>query len=70
MESIRPSPALYDEILERILDRGIVLDGLSSLAAASSKIGRSLHATVYCPVENEPEPAACVLFPPRVRDRE
>ena len=69
MERIRPNPALVEEILERILDRGIVLDGLSSLAAVSRKRGSSIHATAYCPVEDKPQSSSAVLFPPRKRDR-
>lgn len=70
MERVRPNPALYDDILERILDRGVILDGLSSLAAVSSRLGRSIHATAYCPLADNKETPTVVLTPPRKRDRE
>ena len=70
MDRLCPNPALIDEILERILDRGMVLDGLSSLAAVSSKRKEPIRATAYCSIEDEPALSTAVLFPPRKRDRD
>ena len=70
MERADPSPALYEEVLERILDRGIILDGLSSLAALSSKLDPTIRATAYCPLEKAQTTPTAVICPPRKRDRE
>ena len=48
-----PGIQFTDEILERILDRGMVLDGMSQLVALAS--GRSesiLLASPYCPFDS------------------
>ena len=70
MDILRATVPSYEEVLERILDRGIVLDGLSSLAALSKKLDRRrLHVTAYCPLEGGPEKPSAVRFPPRKRQR-
>ncbi len=70
MERSRPGPALYEEVLERILDRGVILDGMSSLAVLSSTLNCSIRVTAYCPLEDKLETPSVVLCPPRKRHRE
>lgn len=48
-----PSLHVPDEVLERILDGGVALDGLSHLVAMTSGFpGPVLFATVFCPLDN------------------
>ena len=69
--SILRTTSSYEEILERILDRGMVLDGLSSLAALSASTSRTIRATAFCSLEDEkPKMPSSVLCPPRKRDRD
>lgn len=57
-----------DEVLERVLDRGIILDGMSQLAALAS------HSTVRAEavLDNAPQRSTpmSLLCPPRQHDRE
>ncbi len=58
----------YEEVLERILDRGMVLDGLSFLAAVTDSEPLSVEVDRVAP-DSEQVPAA-VIAPPRIRDRD
>ncbi len=64
----RSEGTLYcEEVLERILDRGIVLDGCSHLAAMGEDPGMHAEAVSDQPARLMP---VAVLCPPRSRDRE
>lgn len=57
----------YDDLLERIVDRGMVLDGLSHLAAITDSADLSAHTS-----SEEPDrsmPAAGTMWRPRARSR-
>ena len=56
-----------EEILERILDRGIVLDGLSHLAAPASNPG--INAAALPDDSLKRATPMSLLCPPRERDR-
>ena len=71
MYKLRLSTPPYRDVLERILDRGIVLDGLSSLAALSSVRRQPLRAVALCSLDDlEPKIPSAVLCPPRKRQRD
>lgn len=71
MYELRQSAPSYRDVLERVLDRGIVLDGLSSLAALSSVHHQSLRVTALCSLDDrELKTPSAVLCPPRKRDRD
>jgi hypothetical protein len=58
----------YDDLLERIIDRGMVLDGMSHLAAIATSARLSAHTS-----RDKPERAAApagALWPPRALARQ
>lgn len=64
----RAEGTLYcEEVLERILDRGIVVDGSSHLAAIAEHL--AMHAEAIPDLPERLTPVA-VLCPPRSRERE
>ncbi len=70
VDLLRTTVVTYEEVLERILDRGLILDGLSSLAALSNTNGDPLRATAFCSLEDKRKSTpSLVLVPPRKRDR-
>ena len=59
---------LYEELLERIVDRGMVLDGMSRLAALGTSAVLSAHTS--CDEPDNRRVPDCLMWPPRSRNRD
>jgi len=58
----------YEEVLERILDHGMVLDGMSHIAALSNN--SPISAQAKSEDRSRQENPTAVVSPPRARDRD